>query len=87
MSAEYIEYLKTIDTPTLINGIELLKKRPNHEGFTPLEIRCLFPELGRMCGYAVTAQVVETVDRTGEFELERFLDLYKAGLRRHRSPP
>jgi 4-hydroxy-4-methyl-2-oxoglutarate aldolase len=76
VSAEYIEYLKSIDTPTLINGIELLKKRPNHEGFTPLEIRCLFPEFGRLCGYAVTAQV-ESVTQTGGFELDRFLDLYK----------
>lgn len=72
----WIDYLKSVDTPTLINGIELLKKRPNHEGFTPLEIRCLFPEMGRMCGYAVTAQV-ETVTQTGGLEMERFLDLYR----------
>ena len=77
MSQSFIDYLKTVDTPTLINGIETLKLRPNHEGFTPLEIRCLFPDLGRMCGYAVTAQV-ETVTQTGSFELERFLDLYRA---------
>ena len=73
----WIDYLKSIDTPTLTNAIELLKVRPNREGFTPLEIRCLFPELGRMCGYAVTAQV-ETVTESGPFELERFVDLYKA---------
>jgi 4-hydroxy-4-methyl-2-oxoglutarate aldolase len=58
MSQSFIDYLKTVDTPTLINGIETLKLRPIHEGFTPLEIRCLFPELGRMCGYAVTAQEI-----------------------------
>lgn len=73
---EWIDYLKSIDTPTLINGIELLHKRPNDEGFTPLEIRCLFPEMGRMCGYAVTAQV-ETVTQSDSFELDRFLELYK----------
>jgi len=77
MSQPYIEYLKSVDTPTLINGIEMLKLRPNSDGFTPLEIRCLFPEFGRMCGYAVTAQV-ETITRTGPFEMERFLDLYRA---------
>jgi regulator of RNase E activity RraA len=76
MSDKWIDYLKSVDTPTLINGIELLKRRPNHEGFTPLEIRCLFPEFGRMCGYAVTAQV-ETVTQTGTLEFDRFLDLYK----------
>jgi 4-hydroxy-4-methyl-2-oxoglutarate aldolase len=76
MSQPYIEYLKSVDTPTLINGIEMLKLRPNSDGFTPLEMRCLFPEFGRMCGYAVTAQV-ETITRTGPFEMERFLDLYR----------
>jgi regulator of RNase E activity RraA len=73
---EFLEYLKTVDTPTLINAIELLKVRPNRDGFTPLQLRCLFPELGRMCGYAVTAQV-ETITSTGAFELDAFLDLYR----------
>jgi regulator of RNase E activity RraA len=72
----WIEYLKSVDTPTLTNAIEQFKVRPNRDGFTPLQIRCLFPELGRMCGYAVTAQV-ETVTESGPFELERFVDLYK----------
>jgi regulator of RNase E activity RraA len=52
-----IEYLETIDTPTLCNAVELLKVRPQSQGFTPLQLHCLFPEFGRMCGYAVTAQV------------------------------
>jgi len=74
--SNWIEYLKSVDTPTLINGIELLHKRPNRDGFTPLQLRCLFPEFGRMCGYAVTAQV-ESMTRTGPQELDRFLDLYR----------
>ena len=56
----WIDYLKTVDAPTLSNAIERLKVRPRREGFTPLQVRALFPEFGRMCGYAVTAQV-ETV--------------------------
>lgn len=71
-----IEYLKSIDSPTLANAIELLKVRPNERGFTPVDIRCLFPELGRMCGYAVTAQV-ETVTQMEPFTLETFVDLYR----------
>jgi regulator of RNase E activity RraA len=74
---EWIEYLRSVDSPTLSNAIELLKIRPRRDGFTPVEIRCLFPELGRMCGYAVTAQV-ETVNETAPFELERFIELYRA---------
>jgi 4-hydroxy-4-methyl-2-oxoglutarate aldolase len=72
----WLEYLKTIDTPTLVNAIELLHVRPNSEGFAPLQLRCLFPEFGRMCGYAVTAQV-ETITRMGEFDLDGFLELYR----------
>ncbi|HVT95352.1 MAG TPA: RraA family protein [Bryobacteraceae bacterium] len=71
-----IEYLKTVDTPTLCNAIELLKLRPNEEGFTPLQLRCLFPELGRMCGYAVTAYV-ETVSATAPRDNRLFVDLYR----------
>ncbi len=73
---EWIEYLRDIDTPTLVNAIELLHVRPNHEGFTPLQLRCLFPERGRMCGYAVTAQV-ETYTQTEPLDLGLFRDLYQ----------
>src|ERR1700735_875796 len=58
--SDWIEYLKTVDSPTLSNAIELLKLRPRGEGFTPCHLRCLFPEFGRLCGWAVTAQV-ETI--------------------------
>jgi regulator of RNase E activity RraA len=73
----WVDYLKTIDTPTLSNAIELLKARPNREGFTPLQVRALFPEFGRMCGYAVTAQV-ETITESDGRDPERFMELYTA---------
>jgi len=72
-----IDYLSTVDTPTLANAVELLGVRPDHEGFTPADIRCLFPELGRMCGYAVTAHV-ETISQTEPCDNSRFIDLYEA---------
>lgn len=72
---EFLEYLKTVDTPTLCNAIELLGVRPHEAGFTPLQLRCLFPELGRMIGYAVTAQV-ETVTTMEERDNQLFFDLY-----------
>lgn len=71
-----IDYLKSVDTPTLVNAIELLRVRPNREGFTPLQLRCLFPEFGRMCGYAVTAQV-ETISQTEPFDINGFIELYR----------
>jgi hypothetical protein len=55
--AELMEHLRTIDTPTICNAIERFGIRPKASGFAPVEIRCLFPEFGPMCAYAVTAQV------------------------------
>ncbi|HUQ94126.1 MAG TPA: RraA family protein [Bryobacteraceae bacterium] len=76
MDEMFLDYLKTVDTPTLCNAIELLGVRQCHEGFTPLELRCLFPEMGRMIGYAVTAQV-ETVTQMEARDNRLFLDLYE----------
>lgn len=75
--ATVIEYLQSIDSPTLSNAVEKLQIRPRAAGFTPLQIRCLFPELGRLCGYAVTAQV-ETVTQMHSTEERTFLELFKA---------
>jgi len=71
-----IDYLRTVDTPTVSNAIELLELRLRTEGFTPLNIRCLFPELGRMVGYAVTAHV-ESMTK-GQADWNMFLNLYTA---------
>lgn len=75
--ASWIEFLRGIDTPTLSNAIELSKARPKEEGFAPLEIHCLFPELGRMCGYAVTAQV-ETVTQANKKLEQTYIELFEA---------
>lgn len=72
-----IEFLKSVDSPTLSNAIETLHVQPRDKGFAPLQVRCLFPELGRLCGYAVTAQV-ESVTQLYPTEERTFLDLFKA---------
>jgi hypothetical protein len=69
---ELLEFLRGVDTPTVANAIEVLQVRPRTEGFPSLELRCLFPQLGVMCGYAVTAQV-ETVSSGNLIEEERFV--------------
>lgn len=76
-AATLVELLKSVDSPTLSNAIETLHVQPRDKGFTPLEIRCLFPELGRLCGYAVTAQV-ESVTQLHATEERVFLELFKA---------
>jgi 4-hydroxy-4-methyl-2-oxoglutarate aldolase len=71
-----VDYLKGVDTPTLSNAIETLGVRPQNAGFAPLQTSCLFPEFGRMVGYAVTAQV-ETMTAT-TVDRKIFLSLYEA---------
>ena len=72
-----LDFLLSVDTPTIANAIEVLKVRPRTEGFPSVDLRCLFPELGVMCGYAVTAQV-ETVSVGNAIAEERFVELFEA---------
>ena len=72
----WVDYLRGVDTPTLSNAIESLRVRPQNAGFAPLQTSCLFPEFGRMVGYAVTAQV-ETMSATTA-DRKTFLSLYEA---------
>jgi 4-hydroxy-4-methyl-2-oxoglutarate aldolase len=57
MPDEIVEALRRYDTPTLANAIEELDVRPRDEGFANLDVRCMFPELGVMVGYAATATI------------------------------
>lgn len=75
--AQLLDFLRTIDTPTVANAIESFKLRSRAEGFPSVAMRCLFPELGVMCGYAVTAQV-ETVSSVNPLEEAAFVDLFAA---------
>jgi len=77
MEKKLLEFLRTVDTPTVANGLEVLKLRAQNEGFPSLAMRCLFPELGVLCGYAVTAQV-ETVSCVNPLEEAAFIDLFAA---------
>jgi regulator of RNase E activity RraA len=49
--------LKRWPTCAISNGIELFNIRPRNEGFMLPEIKCVFPDLGPMIGYAVTAVI------------------------------
>ena len=57
LTSQQFEALRKIDTPTICNAIEPFRVRRDSEGFMGWEIRCQFPELGVMLGYAVTATV------------------------------
>lgn len=57
ISAEELEALRRWPTCAISNAIELFNIRPRNEGFMLPEIKCIFPELGSMIGYAVTAVI------------------------------
>jgi regulator of RNase E activity RraA len=57
LDQEELEVLKRWPTCAISNAIELFNVRPRNEGFMLPEIRCMFPDLGPMIGYAVTAVI------------------------------
>jgi len=52
-----IEALKKITSPSVANAIETFNVRPRNQGQMSSALRALFPELGPMVGYAVTAVI------------------------------
>jgi len=52
-----LDRLREYNTPTIANAIEVFDVRPRTEGFMHPEVRCIFPELGVMVGYAVTLKI------------------------------
>jgi len=57
LTTQQIEALKKITSPSVANAIETFKVRPREEGNLASSIRALFPEMGPMVGYAVTALI------------------------------
>jgi len=57
LKKEELEGLRRWPTCAISNAIELFNIRQRNEGFMLPEIKCVFPELGSMIGYAVTAVI------------------------------
>jgi regulator of RNase E activity RraA len=56
-SRECLERLRRFDTCTLANAIERLDVRPRNEGFIVGAVRCQYPELAPVVGYAATGRI------------------------------
>ena len=56
LSAEQLEALRRFNSPTISNAIEIFNVRKRNVGFLPHTIRCMFPDMPPIVGYAVTAQ-------------------------------
>ena len=57
LSMEELETLRRWPTCAVSNAIELFNIRPRNEGFMLPEIKCVFPDLEPMIGYAVTGVI------------------------------
>ena len=55
ITAKALAKLAQYDTPTICNIIELFDVRPRNQGYMDLRIKCNFPELPPMVGFATTA--------------------------------
>lgn len=57
LTPEQLESLRRLDACTLANAIETFHERLRNEGFTDHTIRCRFPSLQPMIGYAATVKI------------------------------
>ena len=55
MDPAVLTALRTFDTPTICNVLELFDHRPRTDGYLDGRIRACFPHLPPMVGFAVTA--------------------------------
>jgi 4-hydroxy-4-methyl-2-oxoglutarate aldolase len=55
VSAETLAALGRFDTPTICNVIELFDVRPRNRGYMDARVKCNFPELPPIVGFACTA--------------------------------
>ena len=57
LSPGQLESLRQIQSCAIANAIETFNIRPRNQGFMSPEIKCIFPDMGNMIGYAVTAVI------------------------------
>jgi regulator of RNase E activity RraA len=82
ISQATLEALKSLDTCTVANAIELFHLRLRNEGFSNFSLRCCFPKLPPMVGFAVTLRLhgsnppmeggsyIDSTDWWQEFDLQ-----------------
>jgi 4-hydroxy-4-methyl-2-oxoglutarate aldolase len=57
LTTEQLEALRRLDASLLANAIESFQHRLRNEGFADGSVRCLFPNLPHVAGYAVTVTI------------------------------
>lgn len=62
-SPEEIAALRAVDSPTISNAVERFCVRGRCAGYAGHQLRCAFPELGSLVGYALTCTADSTTER------------------------
>lgn len=75
LAPDQIDALRRIDSPTIANAIETFGLRPRVTGYVGFDIRCMFPDLPPMVGYAVTCTVDSTTEGRVGIGFNRLYDL------------
>ena len=57
LTPQELEALRCLDASTLANAIESFQERLRNEGFVDGSVKCLFPQLPAITGYAVTVKI------------------------------
>jgi 4-hydroxy-4-methyl-2-oxoglutarate aldolase len=57
LTSEQLDSLRRLDASTLANAIETFHERLRNQGFVDRTVRCLFPRLEPMIGYAATIKI------------------------------
>jgi 4-hydroxy-4-methyl-2-oxoglutarate aldolase len=78
LTAEELERLRRYDTCTVANAIETFDIRPRTAGFASPAIRSIFPQLGVMIGYAVTARARANQPGDGNYSRHGWWDAIAA---------
>ena len=76
VSKEQFEFLRSIDTPTVCNLIEMVEPERRGWGYTTTHLHCPFPDLPPMVGFAKTATIrsKDVVTFADGFYMQKRLD-------------
>ena len=55
LTPDVLNKLRTFDTPTICNLVELFEVRPRNTGYMDARIKACFPEMPPVVGFAATA--------------------------------
>lgn len=66
LNFEQLESLRRLDACTLANAIETFHERLRNEGYMDSSVRCLFPRLQPMVGYAATVRIRGSAPSTAD---------------------